>query len=76
MIWLMSAMIINISYTSSLISSLISPRLTRPIMSFQELLDSDIGWESVRTSNLNSTFYVITKFYLGELRWKYLPIAN
>ena len=46
-IFVIPSMIITIFYTSSLTSFLILPGFSKPIQSFEELVESDLQWAKV-----------------------------
>ncbi|XP_063862693.1 uncharacterized protein LOC135102011 isoform X3 [Scylla paramamosain] len=52
--WLVFAMIVGISYSSSLTSFLIMPGLQKPIENLHQLVTSDIGWAKVYFGGVQS----------------------
>ncbi|KAG0714519.1 hypothetical protein GWK47_013979 [Chionoecetes opilio] len=52
--WLVFAMIVGISFSSSLTSFLIMPGLQKPIENLQQLVTSDIGWGKVYFGGVQS----------------------
>ncbi|XP_042858563.1 glutamate receptor ionotropic, delta-1-like, partial [Penaeus japonicus] len=53
--WLLFSMILGITYSSSLISFLVSPGLQEPIKNLEELVTSDIDWARVYYGGIQST---------------------